>query len=131
MPMLRLVVEESEPAMQQVLLTTEIILVPIITLEFFNPRSSRWEPILEPFKASLTLTTITLNKIQSTSITLKTGSLEEETSSLKLNLSTQMLSTLMAAKEALSVEQASFKEKDEGDSADIEVSPFIFHNITN
>jgi hypothetical protein len=135
MPMLRLMVEESEPAMQQVLLTTEIILVPILTLEFFNPRSSRWEPIVEPFKAALGLTTITLNKSQSTSITLKTGSLEDETSSLKVNFSTQLLSTLMAAKEALTAEQASLKgkegEEEEDEGAKIEVSPFIFHNITN
>ena len=32
MPMLRLLVEESEPAMQQVLVTTEIIIVPIFSL---------------------------------------------------------------------------------------------------
>jgi hypothetical protein len=32
MPMLRLMVEESQPAMQQVLVTTEIIIVPILSL---------------------------------------------------------------------------------------------------
>jgi hypothetical protein len=115
MPVLRLLVEGTEPAMQQTVLSTEIFIVPIFSLYFFNPRSTRWEPIVEPFKAALALTTITLNREQSTSITLKTGALEEETSSLKVNLSTQLFSTLMAAQEAVNAEKASL---DRGEGLD-------------
>jgi hypothetical protein len=76
MPVMRILIQETEPAMQQSIISTELFIVPIFSLYFFNPRSSRWEPIIEPFKSSLTLTTITINKEQSTSIVLKTGLLE-------------------------------------------------------
>ena len=75
MPVLRLLVESTQPAMQQTVLTTEIFIVPILSLHFFNPRSSRWQPIIEPFKASVGLTIITINQEKSTSLTLKTGGL--------------------------------------------------------
>lgn len=72
---------------------------------FFNPRSSKWEPIIEPFKTTINYNTIGLNEQKRTEIFVKTNSLSESESSLKINVSTQMISTLMAAKDIFSVEK--------------------------
>lgn len=46
MPVMRLLVEGTQPGLQQTPITTEIFIVPIFRFYFFNPRSSRWEPII-------------------------------------------------------------------------------------
>ena len=92
--------------MHHTILETEVFIVPIISLYFFNPRSSRWEPIIEPFK---TFINYKATQFQS-NISLSTNSLSEETSSLKINISTQMLSTVMATKDILQAEKINIDE---------------------
>lgn len=101
MPVLRLLIQDTQPAMHQNILETEVFVVPIISLYFFNPRSSRWEPIIEPFKSYLNYKA---THFEST-ISVLTNSMLEETSSLKINVSTQMLSTIMATKDILQAEK--------------------------
>lgn len=42
MPVVRLLIEDTSPAMHQTVISTELFVVPILSLYFFNPRSSRW-----------------------------------------------------------------------------------------
>jgi len=44
--------------MHQALIKIHFVIIPIITLLFFNPRSSKWEPIIEAFKASIDYQTV-------------------------------------------------------------------------
>jgi len=53
MPVLRLIVQDLKPFMDQYLIKTHISAVPLISLHFFNPRSSKWEPIIEPFQINI------------------------------------------------------------------------------
>ena len=129
MPVIRLLVEDTSPAMHQTVISTELFVVPILSLYFFNPRSSRWEPIVEPFKAAVSYNAVTLNKQQSVSINVTTDALSEATSSLKINISTQMISTLIATRDIMRAEKANIDSGSEG--KEIEISPYIFHNVTN
>lgn len=129
MPVLRLLLEDTSPAMHQTVISTELFVVPILSLYFFNPRSSRWEPIIEPFKATLNYSAVTLEGRQSVSINVTTDSFSEATSSLRVNVSTQMISTLIATRDILRAEQANSQRDLSG--KDIEISPYIFHNVTN
>jgi hypothetical protein len=97
MPVLRFIMQESEPFLHKFLIKTQINIAPVISLLFFNPRSSKWEPIVEAFKATIDYLILVTPAGQNTKFLVDTNS--EETGSLKINLSTQMISTLLATKE--------------------------------
>lgn len=53
MPVLRLVIQDIKPLIDKYLIKNHTMVASLITVHFFNPRSSEWEPIIEPFKTSL------------------------------------------------------------------------------
>lgn len=78
MPVLRLLIEDTKPAMHKNIINSELFILPIVSLYFFNPRSSRWEPIIEPFKIAVNYTSMKINKDSYTSINMKTNSIQED-----------------------------------------------------
>ena len=122
MPVLRLIIQDLKPYLDKYLIKTHISIVPLVSIYFFNPRSSKWEPILQPLKISvdyLVLLTpdgenvkilveckneeVVEPEVKEQKMGQKQKQLREvtdnETGILRLNISSQMLSTLLAAKE--------------------------------
>lgn len=82
--------------MHRYLIKTHFLIVPVITLLFFNPRSSKWEPIIEAFKASVDYLVLVTKDGPTMKFLVETTN--DEVGSLKINVSTQMIATLLAAK---------------------------------
>lgn len=53
MPVLRFMIQDISPLIDQYLIKNHTMVTCMISLYFFNPRSSQWEPILEPFKSTI------------------------------------------------------------------------------
>lgn len=85
--------------MHKYLIKNHLTISPVISLHFFNPRSSKWEPIIESFKLSLDYLVLTSPEGDNVKLLFETDATNEKTGSLKINISTQMVSTLLAAKE--------------------------------
>ena len=53
MPVMRVLLEPTEPMVHNFLIKNHTSIVPVLSVLFFNPRSSKFEPIIEPFKAAI------------------------------------------------------------------------------
>jgi hypothetical protein len=126
-PVLQLLLYQSNPILKST--TTQISVGTVLTSEinFFNPRSARWEPILE--RCRLTIGYI-INKGGSESSEVSVSADEDE---LNINISSQMLRSLQ---ESFVLARLEF----EGDvprvfptdsEEELEISPYVFENMTN
>ena len=74
----------------------------LLSLYFFNPRSSQWEPIIEPFKTTIDYLVLTTPDGPNVKFLVESHKIKEDENqvgSLKVNVSTQMIETLLAAKD--------------------------------
>ena len=53
MPVLRLVIQDLEPFVDKYLIKNHTMVSVLLSLYFFNPRSSTWEPIIEPYRCTI------------------------------------------------------------------------------
>ncbi len=94
MPVLRLMVQDIKPFIDKYLIKNHTMVASVISLHFFNPRSSEWEPIIEPFKTSIDYLILDTPDGPIVKIIMESSINSEDpndTGTLKINASTQML----------------------------------------
>lgn len=99
-----------------------------IKLDFFNPRSANWEPIIETFQIGLDYLTLVSEFGPKGQIIISSSEIEE-LKELRINLSTQLVTTLLATLEVAKSEQKKIEQVTNVN--EIEVSPYIIQNKTN
>jgi hypothetical protein len=94
MPVVRFMLQDINPLVDQYLIKNHTMVSFMMSLYFFNPRSSQWEPIIEPFKSIvdyLVLLTPDGPNVKLLMESHKIKDYENEVGALKINVSTQML----------------------------------------
>ena len=95
MPVLRLIIQDIDPLVDQYLIKNHTMISSCISLYFFNPRSSIWEPIIEPFRTTVDYLILDTALGKNVKMLMESHiNKEQEDASvgcLKVNISTQML----------------------------------------
>ena len=58
MPVIKFIIQESEPMFSSGLVKSELSYNLTFNLNFFNPRSSKWEPIIEKYQMDIIYLTV-------------------------------------------------------------------------
>lgn len=95
MPVMNFIMQESKILLHQDPIKTHLSQNVTLKLDFFNPRSSNWEPVLETFQISLDLLNLTTEFGPQTKI-MVTSSEIDDFKELKINISTQLLASVLA-----------------------------------
>lgn len=95
MPVINFVMQESKILFVQDPIKGHLSQSVTIKLDFFNPRSSTWEPVMETFQLAIDLLTLNTEFGAQTKI-MVTNSEIEDFKEMKFNVSTQFLASLFA-----------------------------------
>lgn len=96
MPVINFIIQESNLLYHANVIKSELTDAITLKLDFFNPRSASWEPIIETFKLELNYAVINNPVTGPETKIILTSTPVEELKELKINFSTQLVSTLLA-----------------------------------
>ena len=128
LPVLMLDIYDLNPIYRSNLLVNQFSMVLHLEFNFFNPRCSQWEPIIEKF--GVHLEHVVTHKDSGDESLMVIENLDEAgLDHLNVNISSQFLTSL---KEIVSLNQKEKEkiEKNEIEDQKIEVSPFVVENLT-